>query len=648
MKRHNHFFGVHFDFHALPGQVVANPYRPDIIAKMLDEVKPDFIQCDTKGHQGIYSYPTKVGVPAEDMRADMLATWRRLTAERGIAMYAHHSGLYDISAVANHPDWAVIRADGTVDPDHVSPFSPFVTEYLIPSIYEIIDYGLDGIWVDGECWGLRVDYSHWATDAYKKETGKEPARVGEEGYAEYAEFCREGFRRYVQTYVDAAHAKNPDFAVTSNWIYSAFMPEDMTVSVDYLSGDYSTSNSVISARHSARIFAARGMTWDLMAWGQHATPGSWKTVNRNTKETAQLCQESAQVLALGGAFQFFNIMYGGGGLVQEWAIPSWRKVAEFCRERKDVCYKSEEVPEIAVLYPNENARVTAECPYSNGDTYGGRGFIGWTHLVQEIGFSGSTLFEGSCTKENLDRYPLVIVPSARLLAPATVEAIKAYAERGGRVLVEGASCRLFEEAGVDFGASITAKAEEELRFMDGGEALTPMNTNWYDMEITDGREICVSYVINYYDGQPMTAAVAKDCGKGKILACGVDMGRSYRQNISTASRAFARRMLVDGLGFEPVAKVSGSTLVDVVTRRKNGSLMVNLMNVGGNHNVAGVRSFAEIPPIGPITVSVKAEKCPKVTLHPEKREMAVTYCDGVATVTLDRLEIHSILEFSEN
>lgn len=646
MRRHNHYFGVHFDFHALPGQTVAYPYRPDIIAKMLDEVKPDFVQCDTKGHQGIYSYPTKVGVPAEDMRADMLATWRKLTAERGIAMYAHHSGLYDIAAVTNHPDWAVIKADGTLDTDHVSPFSPFVTEYLIPSIYEIIDYGFDGIWVDGECWGLRVDYSHWAVDAYKKETGKEPARVGEEGYAEYAEFCREVFRRYVTTYVEAAHKKNPDFAVTSNWIYSAYMPEGMTVPVDYLSGDYSTSNSVNSARHSARIFAARGITWDLMAWGQHAIPCSWKTVNRNTKESAQLCQEGAQVLALGGAFQFFNIMYGGGGLVQEWAIPSWKKVAEFCRERKDVCYKSEEVPEIAVLYPNENSTLTGECPYSPGDTFGGRGFVGWTHAVQDIGFSGSTVFESTCTKENLDRYSTVIVPAARVLARETVEAIRDYAARGGKVLVEGGSAHFFMDAGVDFGARVTGAEEERLRFMDGGEALTPMNTYWYDLDVTDGREVLVSYIINYYDGAPMTAAVAKNYGKGQILLCGADFGRAYRQNVSTASRSFARRMLVDGLGFAPVAEVSGSTLVDVVTRRKNGSLMVNLMNVGGNHNVQGVRSFSEIPPIGPITVSVRADQCPKVTLHPEKREMAVDYRDGIATVTLDRLEIHSILEFA--
>lgn len=39
-----------------------------------------------------------------------------------------------------------------------TPFSPFVVEYLIPSIYEIIDYGFDGIRADGECRALPVDF----------------------------------------------------------------------------------------------------------------------------------------------------------------------------------------------------------------------------------------------------------------------------------------------------------------------------------------------------------------------------------------------------------------------------------------------------------------------------------------------------------
>lgn len=645
MKRDNHFFGVHFDFHALPGQIVAESYRPDLIAKMLDEVKPDFVQCDTKGHEGLYSYPTKVGTPADEIRADLPAMWRKLTNERGIALYAHHSGLYDISAVRQHPDWGVIKADGTPDPEHVSPFSPYVTEYLIPSIYELIDYGFDGIWVDGECWGLRVDYSHWATDAYKKATGKEPARPGEEGYRDYAEFNREGFRRYVTTYLRAAKEKNPEFAVTSNWIYSPYMPEAMTVPVDYLSGDYSTSNSVNSARHNGRSLAARGITWDLMAWGQNAVPVTWKTINRNTKEADQLCQEAAEILALGGAFQFFNIMYGYGGLVQEWAIPSWRKVAEFCRARKEACFRSEEVAEIAVLFPDETYHIEKECPYSAGGMLGARGYTGWTNLIQDIQYSCSTVFESQCTAAHLDRYAVVIVPAAVCLARETVLAITDYAARGGKVLIEHASCRYFEQEGVSFGTAICAKEGTDIRFIDGGDALSPMETDWYDLRITDGEAVGVAYDLNYYDEKHHTIAVRKDHGKGSFCVYAMAMGANYRQNVTSAIRAFVRRTLTDVLGFEPVAKVTGSTLVDVVTRRKNGNLMVNLINVAGNHNVSGIRSFAEIPALGPIRVSVRAERCPKVILHPEGRELPVDYKNGVATVTLDRLEIHSILEF---
>lgn len=645
MKRDNHFFGVHFDFHALPGQIVAERYRPDLVAKMLDEVKPDFVQCDTKGHAGLYSYPTKVGTPAADIRADLPAMWRRLTAERGIALYAHHSGLYDISAVKQHPDWGVIRADGSADPDHVSPFSPYVTEYLIPSIYELIDYGFDGIWVDGECWGLRVDYSHWATEAYKKETGKEPARPGEEGYRDYAEFNREGFRRYVTTYLRAAKEKDPEFAVTSNWIYSPYMPEAMTVPVDYLSGDYSTANSVNSARHNGRSLAARGITWDLMAWGQNATPVSWETINRNTKEAEQLCQEAAEILALGGAFQFFNIMYGYGGLLQEWAIPSWRRVAEFCRARKDACFHSEEVAEIAVLFPDETYHIEKECPYSSGGTPGARGYTGWTNLIQDIQYSCSTLFESQCCAEYLDRYALVIVPASLCLARETVLALRDYAARGGKVLIENESCRYFAKEGISLGVQLYKNDTPTIRFIDGGGALSPMEACWYDAKITDGEEVGVAYDLNYYDETPHTIAVRKTYGKGCFCVYTMAMGAHYRQHITSAIRAFVRNTLTEAMDFAPVAHVTGSTLVDVVTRRKNGNLMVNLINVAGNHNVAGVRSFSEIPALGPIHVSVKAPQCPRVILHPEKQELPVCYENGTATVTLDRLEIHSILEF---
>lgn len=103
-KRSESFFGLHFDFHPDASIVVGDNLRYDVIAKLLDEVKPDYVQIDTKGHPGLASGPTKVGQPAPLMLGDQIRMWRELTAERGIALYGHHSGLYDMYQATHHPE----------------------------------------------------------------------------------------------------------------------------------------------------------------------------------------------------------------------------------------------------------------------------------------------------------------------------------------------------------------------------------------------------------------------------------------------------------------------------------------------------------------------------------------------------------------
>lgn len=78
MKRENAFFGVHFDFHAMHGQAVGEDFRPDVVAKMLDELKPDFAQCDTKGHEGLSSYATKAGTQADEIKTTCFLCGARL------------------------------------------------------------------------------------------------------------------------------------------------------------------------------------------------------------------------------------------------------------------------------------------------------------------------------------------------------------------------------------------------------------------------------------------------------------------------------------------------------------------------------------------------------------------------------------------
>lgn len=625
----------------MPGQVVAEGYRPDLIARLLDEAKPDFVQCDTKGHAGLSSYPTDIGNRAYEYREDPLAMWRRLTEERDIALYAHHSGLYDIKVVEQHPDWAVVNEKGEVSTEYLSPFSPYADEFLIPQIKEMYDrYHIDGVWVDGECWGLYLDYGKYATEAYLAETGKKPAKTGEEGYDEYREFCREGFRRYVDKYVKALKAYAPGFEVTSNWFYSAYMPEPVSTQVDFLSGDYDCANAVNSARFHTRCLEARDMTWDLMMWGQHALPCSWMTHNRSTKELAQYCQEAAGTIAHGGAFQFFNIIYCGGGVIQEWAIPMWVEVAKFCRARQELCFGAKSIPEIAILYPEAKTPHTAQNLYSI--SYPELASLrGWIDLLADSGLHSSVIYEYQLG-DKLFNFPLLIVTAADKLREDSIANIREYVKRGGKVIIDRKNLGKLETL---TGVSVKA-CENRLVYLDGGDALAATETDFALIEAENAEECAKAYGINIYNDEKYTAALKTDAGEGIAISLAVDLGDVYRKNKSSAVRAFAKELIASA-EFEPKVTVSGeaSDYAEVVLTQKGEKICVNILNTAGPHAVGSVRSYGQIPPLYDLTVKIKTEACPKtVKIGPDTYGARHEYGNGILTVHLDKLDIHTCIE----
>lgn len=636
-KRAESFFGIHFDFHAMPSQTVCEDYRPDLIARLLDEAKPDFVQCDTKGHAGLSSYPTEIGNRADSIKEDPLAMWRRLTAERDIALYAHHSGLYDMKVAEQHPDWAVVDADGNVSTEYLSPFSPYAEEFLIPQIKEMYDkYHIDGVWVDGECWGLYLDYGKYATEAYFSEYKKAPAKKGEDGYIEYREFCREGFRRYVDKYVKALKAYAPDMEVTSNWFYSAYMPEPVSTHVDFLSGDYDCANAVNSARFHSRCLEARDMTWDLMMWGQHALPCSWSTQNRSTKELAQYCQEAAGTIAHGGAFQYFNIIYCGGGVIQEWMIPTWVEVAKFCRERQDACFKAKVVPEIAVLYTEAKTSLDAKNLYTI--SYPELASLrGWIDILQDSGANSSVIYEYQLG-DKLSRFPLLVVPSADKLREDSVLNVCRYIENGGRVIIDRKSLKHFEE-------KLGLKAyggEARLVYFDAGAALAPAECEFDTLEWKGAEMAARALEANIYRGESICAALRS----GSTIALAMDLGDVYNKNKTSAIRDIARGLL-SSVGFESIVSVEGesSDYVEVVLTEKDGGLRVNLLNTAGPHAQGAVRSYGQIPALYGLEIKIKSDRAPaKVESIPEPYPITWEYNNGEITVKLEKLSIHTCIK----
>lgn len=645
LRRSESFFGLHFDLHACESDVeIGKTLTEGMVQRIIDVARPDYLQCDSKGHEGFCSYPTEVGNPAGGFVKDPLRIWRDVTVRNGVALYVHYSGLADGEAVAQNPDWGLMDADGTLCKKRpyfiTSYFGPYVDELMIPQLKELNDvYGVDGAWVDGECWAAYHDYSPYALKAWKDKTGDAgvPRKSGELHWEEYAEFCRQGFRDYFARYVDAIHAYNPDFQIAGNWAYSSFMPEPVTVGVDFISGDFMPQNSINSARFQGRCLAEQGVAWDLMAWSFRL--GARDGYATSTKTALQLQQEAAMVLALGGGFQCYFKQDRFCGIA-EWQIQIMGELAAFCRERQEFCHKAELIPQVGLLY-------SRAALYHSGNKLFGQ-FKQLQHPAEgmlECLLDGQNavqiVSEHHLADGKISKFPVIVVPEWTYLEPKFIEELKTYARNGGQLILIGPGpAAIFEE---ELGVALRGEPRDADLYIDRNGHLGGLDTRF--QPVVPGPQTHVlnrGYIKNDYVGTPEPVVTLHPYGKGQVAGVYVEMGRQYKLAPTTVPRDVISD-LVELMMDEPLVRVDGSSYVEVVPARKNGKLMVNLVNTSGPHR--GDAVYDQIPAVGPLNVSIRCEKAPQsVRLQPGNQPVAYQFEDGIVHCAVERLEIHNILE----
>ena len=588
LRRDQSFLGIHFDFHAgaADKNIGANT-TPEMVGTILDMVHPDYIQVDCKGHPGYSSYPTEVGNPAPGLVTDPLAVWRKVTADRGVGLYMHYSGVWDARAVELNPGWAVKDPNGNPSTTITSVFGPYVDKLLIPQLKELAGkYGVDGMWVDGECWATALDYGEKAVKLFKEETGLDaPRSANEPGWFEWKQFNREAFRKYLRHYIAAVRSEYPDFQICSNWAYTHHMSEPVSAPVDFLSGDYSPTNSVNSARVAARYLAWQGVPWDLMAWS-FAGNGA----ERRQKTSVQLMREAAVTLSQGGGFQAYYTQNRDGSLNLD-KLKSMADVAVFARARQPYCHHSVSVPQVAVLVSTYDYQHRNDALFPN--TTGGA--AGILNCLLESQYSVDLLGEASL-EPDMSRFPLIVIPECETLSEVFRDDLLEYVKAGGSLLVVG-------KAMTDF----FSKASE----------VSLKGSEWFSAGLGSGR---IGFI-------PEEIAGDYEAGKGSD-------GIRARVN-----------MLVNELFPEPMVEVASSPYVDVSLRTLNGKLQVHLVNTSGDHRNAPI--IETIDPVQKLEVTVRCpEKPSKIVCQPDGKELKFKYKNGKATFKIPSLEIYDIVELS--
>lgn len=638
LSRRETFFGLHFDLH--PGKddtQLGEHITEDMIAKFLDKVKPDFVQYDCKGHAGYTGYPTKIGWASPGIKKDSLEIWRKVTKQYGVGLFIHYSGVWDSVALENHPEWACINADGTPDKNATSTYGAYLDELLIPQLKEVADaYDLDGVWVDGDCWAVKPDFSESAKEAFTKATGIKdiPTKREDAHWLEYLAFQREQFKKYVTKYANALHEHKPEFEATSNWMYSTFLPEAITVPIDFISGDFSPSNSINTARLEARYITSTGMPWDLMAWGFNQGEGCGWSI----KNAIQLKQEAAVVLAQTGGFQIYYQPTRAGWL-DDWMVDIMADVASFCRERQEVSQKTQTVPQVALLLSKTSV-------YDKTDRlFGPFGSLldplqGVLHGLLELHYSVDVMAEHKLI-ENLSQYPVVVIPECHKLPDELYNALLGYVREGGKLLLVGhESASLFKDY---IGVTFVGDPVEIGAFIKAGGAMAWMNGIWQKVNPTTARTIGERYPNQDGRGKGECAVTVNQYGKGLIGTIYGPMGSVFIRSHYPVIRQMLSEVMKQ-LFLEPMVELNAPPCVDVSVRKKDGKLLIHLANTSGMQVSQQYAIVDFIPSLNQMELIVRLDKKPKrVWLEPEDCDLKTHWSDGKLSIIIPKLDIHSVV-----
>ncbi len=647
------FFGLHYDLHAgLKDTSLGKELTHEHLRKHLLRIRPDWIQCDCKGHSGYTSWPTKVGSTSPGVVNDALRIHRDVTRELGIKLGCHYSGVVDRRAIEVHPEWARLDSAGKPDPRVTCRLGVYTENLLIPQLLEVIDtYDVDGFWVDGENWAAIPCWCDRCKKEFTRRTGvtQIPDKSDQPHWNDWLAFHRDLFVEHVTKYTEAVHHRKPDCLVCSNWMYTIRQPDLIRAPIDYLSGDYDFAFGSHRAAVEGRFLANRGMSWDLMAWtfAQNCfwafPPDQQKqlTTPYVTKTLTHMCQEVSEVLALGGAVMLYDQPQRTGWFTS-WHQDLIADTARFCRERRNVCFQSQTASETAILHLRDHYYSCNDPLFNYGPAV--MPLEGALHALLETHHSTDILPEDQIPNR-LSDYKLIVVPEQTHLNPTLINALEQYARAGGRVLMTGE--HLAQEFPAFVGVLDSGTEITEATYLPAENKAVGVSGPWRSVTPAKGTEVW-NFRLSEQEPQKnqtnQAVVTHRPRGKGSITAVHGPIFKNYFLGHYPILRSFIRE-LIHRINIPWTVIINASPRLEVILRQKDNKFLVNLINRGAGETLYSQRVIVEeLPAIEDITLLIHRETPPKsVSLVPNETAIEWTFEKGFISVKIPKIHIHNIV-----
>jgi len=650
----------------------------------LREIRPGYIAIYAKGHSGITTWPSSLRTQHGNLAKDMPAFWREATRKAGVDLFFYYSGTIDGLAAERHPEWRRITRDGT--PDNflgsiygdqfamygACPLSRYWDDWVSVQLRELIeDYDPEGIWVDGDggfC------YCERCRERFRSETGcKEQwddIRQRPDLEPSYIRFYEQVIYEWQSRFRQHVAALKPGCVyITSSTRPWATEYGESPYAWLMIERHLPSRGSIHDLAALTRFYATSELPLELFvcdSTGMHARP----MIRCRTKTLDRMLQEVATVAANGAVVGYWTFPSATGAL-----IPTRTKRAaaarHFLEERKDVFRRTRPAASTVILAtrtPVKRGRVRAGGMWPNASRCGvvelsvagaHKAFAAMHHspvIVRDAGFAEDLAAD------------LVILPEQEALPDETAAALKAYVERGGKLLTTGVSIRnpaVCEMLGI---RGVRRAAEEGYVIRRDGEAFG-VDEPWDALDGDGTEELYPLYATSEQlhpvqsrlmprnwrmygaldegcpEGLGIAAAVSATVGAGQVVHIPTTLFANYYEFGDPGVPAWLRE-IADRLVPTPLLRTDAPTCVDITLRKRQNDLLIHLVNQSSGRDLSRP-DFADVwvddvPGLGLINLEIRCEQAPgEPYLAPGNEPVGSSHADGRLRVTVPGMKIHA-------
>ena len=434
-----------------------------------------------KPHTGLCYYPPSVGRMHKGLKGyDYFGDMVRLCHEKGIAVVAYYTQIFDNWAYDNHPDWRCVTADGMQFREYrdlpnfktgrygiVCPNNPDYRAYVKENLTHLNQhYTFEGMFLDMTFWP-DICYCQHCRKRYFEETGREMPRkmdFTDEQFLEFQLLREKWMAEYAKFATDSVKTVRPEVTIehqfsmiTSPWIHAS--SEYLMDAVDYAGGDYYGGflQQTFINKYYKNVSPALPFTYHTSRCdpelNQHTT----------TKTEDELLLHAITALVHSGAFQLVDAINPDGSIVPEVYTGLMKSI--FQKTMPYEKYVNGALIHDAAIWfashakfdPNETGDITQK-------SFSPKYYVESPTHMAGILRENNIPFEviGSRNLKGYNGKVLILSHVARIL-PEEMDAIEAYVKQGGSLFVSGpvADARLAKLLGI----TITGKTEHTVTYI---------------------------------------------------------------------------------------------------------------------------------------------------------------------------------------